>query len=85
MRTRSERRHHRERMINRVKNFKWIQPKYYHGPEEQRQKYIRELADTRHPCSCDMCCNPRHNGWARDERLTMQERRHIYDDKEYLE
>ena len=75
-RTRAERRHHHQRMINRVKNFHWIQPKFYHGGEEQRQKHIREMAETRHPCSCDICCNQRRNKWqSSEERMTMQERR----------
>ena len=75
MRSRAERRHHHQRMINKVSKFRWIQPDSYHGPEEQRQKHIREMAETRHPCSCDVCCNARRNPWLKGERLTMQERR----------
>jgi len=76
MKTRAERRHHHQRMINRVKDFFWLKSKHYHGSEEERQKHIKQMAENRHPCSCHMCCNPRHSGLhSGEEKLTMQERK----------
>lgn len=72
MRTRSERRHHHQRMIDKVKNFHWLKPKFWHSGEERRQKHILKMAETRHPCSCHMCCNPRHSPWKEE---TIQEKR----------
>jgi hypothetical protein len=69
--SRAERRHHHKRMIDRVKEFFWLKPKHYHGSEEERQKHIRKMAETRHPCSCHMCGNPRKN-W---NEMTLQEQK----------
>jgi len=57
--SRAERRHHHQRMIDKVKKFRFVQPEFYNGDETQRQKHIRQMAETRHPCSCHMCGNPR--------------------------
>lgn len=57
--SRADRRHHHNRMIEKVKNFWWLQADKYFGSEEKRQKHIRKMAETRHPCSCHMCGNPR--------------------------
>lgn len=74
--SRADRRHHHERMIDKVKDFFWLKPKYYHGTEEERQKHIRKMAETRHPCSCHMCCNIRRSDFHKgEEKLTMQEKR----------
>lgn len=76
MKTRAERRHHHQRMIDRVKNFDWLKPKYWFGSEESREKHIRQMAENRHPCSCHMCRNPRHSRFhSGEEKLTMQERK----------
>lgn len=76
MKTRAERRHHHKRMIDRVKDFYWLQPKYWFGSEESREKHIKQVAENRHPCSCDACRNPRHSGFHKGkEKLTMQERK----------
>ena len=74
-RSRAERRHHHNRMVERVKKFVWLQPKYWDPPEYDREKHIKKLAETRHPCSCDGCGNPRHSLMSKGERLTIQERR----------
>lgn len=70
--SRAERRHHHQRMIDKVKNFHWLKPEFWHSSEEKRQKHIKKMAETRHPCSCDMCCNPRRSPLNK-EKLTMQE------------
>lgn len=76
MRSRAERRHHHQRMVQKVSNFDWIKPEYWHGSEESRQKHIKQMAENRHPCSCDACCNPRRSGYRKGyEKLTIQERR----------
>lgn len=59
MRTRAERRHHHKRMLKKVRNFHWI--KKWFGTEETREQHIKRMAETRTPCSCHMCGNPRKN------------------------
>lgn len=76
MRTRSERRHHHQRMIDKVKDFWYLQSDKYWGTEESRQKHIRKVAENRKKCSCHMCRNPRNSDFSKGEsKLTMQERR----------
>lgn len=74
-RSRGERRHHHDRMIDRVRKFSWLQPKPWDSPDYDIEKHIKKVAENRKKCSCEMCCNPRHSGFAKGERLTMQERR----------
>lgn len=57
--SRAERRHHHNRMLDRVKAFHWLKKKFWHGSEEERELYMKKIAETRHPCSCYMCGNPR--------------------------
>ena len=71
MRSRAERRHNHGRMLSRVKKFHWLQPEFWHGNEASREKHIRQMAETRKPCSCLMCGNPRKH-W---KDKTMQEKR----------
>lgn len=40
-----------------------------------------KLADNLKHCSCDVCCNPRHNGYSK-QKLTIQE---IHADKKLQE
>ena len=82
MRTRSERRHHHQRMIDKVKNFVWLKSKFWNGSEEKRLAHIKKMAETRKPCSCWMCGNPRKH---QKDKKTMQEKRYderILDDGE---
>ena len=69
--SRAERRHHHERMIDKVKYFWHLQADKYWGTEESRQKHIRQMAETRQPCSCHVCGNPRKH-W---KEKTIQEKR----------
>jgi hypothetical protein len=72
MRTRAERRHHRRRMMNKVKNYSIVTA----WPEEYREHRIQRHTETRHPCSCSACGNPRHSVMESGDKLkTMQERR----------
>jgi hypothetical protein len=74
--SRAERRHHRQRMINRIKDFYWIKNGGFseNTSEDKKQKLIRKMVDTRKPCSCYMCCNPRHSSKGK-ERFTRQEKK----------
>lgn len=69
--SRADRRHHHQRMIDKVKKFRFVQPEFYNGNETLRQKHIRKMAETRTPCSCHMCGNPRRMF----NEETMQEKR----------
>lgn len=69
MRSRSERRHHHQRMLNRVKNFDWV--KRWFGTGESREEHVKRMAENRHPCSCHMCGNPRKHF----KQKTIQEKR----------
>lgn len=72
--SRAERRHHHERMLNKVKKFSLYQNYFWN--EEDKIQHQKRMAENRKPCSCEMCCNPRRSGWYKGEgKLTMQERR----------
>lgn len=71
MRTRAERRHHHRRMMNKVKKYSIVTA----WPEEYADRRAKKFAETRKPCSCDGCGNPRHSVMSKSERKTMQERR----------
>ena len=64
MKSRALRRHHEERMKQRVGG-------YYGGNARGLPRAVGKLAHTRTPCSCWMCGNPRR----RLAELTLQERR----------
>lgn len=76
--SRAERRHNHERMLDRVKKFRWLQPEFWHGDEKSREKHIRQMAETRKPCSCHMCGNPRRMF----KEKTIQEKRFDQDKEE---
>ena len=69
--SRAERRHHHNRMLDRVKTFHWLKKKFWHGSEEERELHMKKIAETRHPCSCHMCGNPRRMF----KKKTVQEKR----------
>lgn len=60
---RAERRHHRQRLKNKRR--------YYWGRDMKNEpKYLAQVVNTPHPCSCLFCGNERkHSG------KTMQERK----------
>ena len=68
---RSVRRHHKRRMIQRVKKSRTV--RRISGNE--RAVVARKLADNATPCSCEYSCgNPRYSRWSsRIGRLTRQE------------
>lgn len=69
--SRSERRHHHQRMLDRVKTFHWLKNKFWNGTDEERDLHLKKMAETRQKCSCHMCGNPRKY-W---KEKTMQEKR----------
>lgn len=81
VRTKAERRHHHFRMIDRASKFMWLQSQYWNGDEEHRQKVIRQLAETRHPCSCHMCGNARKL-W---KEQTLQEKKFKLKEKDWYD
>lgn len=73
MRTRAERRHHHKRMLEKVKSFSIY--KYFFWSEDSKLRHQKKVAETRKPCSCWMCGNPRR--YFKDKK-TMQEKRQEY-------
>lgn len=72
VRSRAERRHHHNRMVERVKKFEWINKSFKdHFTPEELDSFIKHLAETRHPCSCHMCGNARKI-W---KKKTIQEKK----------
>ena len=68
MRSRSERRHHYQRRKIAVKTLR----KALGWNIDLDQRAIGKYANTRHPCSCYMCGNPRKNFG----EITVQEKKH---------
>jgi hypothetical protein len=64
MRSRALRRHHEQRIKQRVRG-------YYGGYARANPRHLGTIAHTRQLCSCAMCGNPRHHFGER----TLQERR----------
>ena len=62
---------HRDRFRRMIRRWNW-----YNDNEEGLEHWVHVAAENRKKCSCEMCRNPRHSSWsARDEKLTMQERK----------
>lgn len=57
-----------------------------HTTNTDAHRMARKLRDNLAVCSCDMCCNPRHNSWTSGtEKLTIQERKAYFDfSEDYL-
>jgi hypothetical protein len=56
-------------MLNKVKKFSLYENYFWN--EEDKLQHQRKMAETRKPCSCYMCGNPRKH-W---KDKTMQEKR----------
>ena len=69
MRTRAERRHHRNRIRNKVKDYQSI--RWRKEDPANYEHNVNLLTETRALCSCHMCGNPRKH-W---NEKTMQEKR----------
>ena len=73
--SRAERRHHHQRMLDKVKDF-FIYQSGFWKTEEDKFQHQRKLAENRKLCSCHMCRNPRRSAWYKGEgKLTMQEKK----------
>lgn len=59
MRTRAERRHHHDRMLKKAENSFWCKAIKQFVTEDEYHIRIAKLSETRAPCSCHMCGNPR--------------------------
>jgi len=70
-RSRAERRHHHERMLNRTRKFECVNGMQEWFSLTDFEKRIRQLAENRKACSCWMCGNERRY-W---KQKTMQEKR----------
>ena len=70
-RTRAERRHHHQRMLNRTRKFECVNGMQEWFTQDDFEKRIRQLAENRKVCSCWMCGNPRKTM----KEKTMQEMR----------
>ena len=85
MRTRAERRHHHNRMKKKTESFltlKW----YADNQEEKFKKLVNRLCENRKICSCEMCGNPRRNGYAKmSDRYSLQEKKNAISFKEELD
>lgn len=80
--SRAKRRHHRNRMLNRALKHELREVIRYAYPDLTRQhidQAIRRAYRTynnRTACSCNLCCNDRHNPWfSNKDKLTIQERK----------
>jgi hypothetical protein len=77
MKSRSIRRHHRER-LKKLRRFHW-------GRDLSKEPigHLSMVVDTPTPCSCSMCCNPRSKKSWRTKcyKETIQERRHKQKEK----
>jgi hypothetical protein len=79
---RAIRRHHRNRLLKRWKRRidNWGDHLFFKSEEEYkiwRGTMAHKRVDTATPCSCHMCCSPRHAGGSKESRLTMQELRFL--------
>lgn len=71
-----------KRLIQKVRNLqKWMKRERVKA-KESGERFSRRDERVAHMeanhgklCSCNMCCNPRRNEWAKSERLTLQERK----------
>jgi len=75
------RRHHHERMIKRVKGFRWIKSLNAYLPESKIDRVIRRVSETRTPCSCHVCGNARKL-W---KQKSLKEEKFDITTKEFLE
>lgn len=72
MRNRAWRRYQRQRMQRHAQYILYHRLSF---DKEDALHYAPYWRDNLKKCSCWMCGNPRRNGWDREARYTMQERR----------
>lgn len=66
-RSRAENRHHKRRV--------WNKRRHYRTASAGTPRAMGMAATTPKPCSCVMCCNPRHTNSSFKDTATRQERR----------
>lgn len=86
-RKRAIRRHHRERMIQRVMKYDLVRFYWDWGQVDliKDRKRATQFYNHAAVCSCWMCGNPRRHKWPKEEQITMQERKSNDIYKEELE
>lgn len=93
--SRANRRHQRARIKNK-RQFHWgyghkdewvgRMPEHAGEINYMSPRTAGFVINTPTPCSCLMCCNPRHNGWeTKKECLTMQEKKALEDYNDQIE
>jgi hypothetical protein len=80
---RALRRHHKNRLINKMRRTLWWGRYREFESEAERREWLRRVVDNRKNCSCTMCCNPRRSPWS-DNSLTFPELMQIQNLKEGL-
>ena len=80
-RSRAFRRHHHERMIEKVRGFVCIKSLGRFLSKKEIENKVRHMAETRSPCSCHMCGNARKL-W---KQKSFKEKRFDISSKEFLE
>lgn len=78
-----DKRKRQQRLIQKVRNLqKWLRRERVKAKRSgerfsQRDERVAHMeANHGKLCSCNMCCNPRHNEWnSKSSRLTLQERK----------
>ena len=75
--SRSIRRHHRQRIIDRAKRYYQHNQTYFSQPYSGKQldNYCAKWANNLATCSCFGCGNPRRHKFNNKEKLTLQEKR----------
>lgn len=81
VRSKAFRRHHHQRMLNRVKGFRWIKSLNSRLTQDEIDRVIKRISKTRQPCSCHMCGNARKL-W---KQKSLKEKKFELSSKEFLE
>jgi len=72
----------KRKRLNQLKDSWWY---YTHYTEEELNKNAASLVNTPRRCSCQLCCNLRHNKWLpKKEQISIQERKQLINSKEQI-
>ncbi len=60
-----------------------LRPQHKDNPEAFERR-VSKMVETPKPNKCQCCCSPRYSSWcSKIEKLTLQERRSILDEKDW--
>lgn len=91
--SRSERRHHVQRLKRSRRNY-WNYPDRYAvsaldhppvSPQPMPADVLGKVVDTPCTCSCPGCGNSRRHAWFKGDRITQQEKRYLVQYREQLD